>query len=985
MPSTFLTCKEQERLACFPDDIQQWDLITYFTLTEHDCSLIDTYQGESNRLGAALQLCAVRYLGFCPANLNTASSDMTAFLARQLKVDPSVLQDYGKRRMTRSVHFHAVLTHLGFRRVQIEDHEQIVEWLTERALEHDKPTLLFQMICERLKQQQMIRPAVTTLERWVVTARMQAHHESLRRLQPLLTPERVTLLDSLLITEEDKGKTQLYQFRQPAISNTPTALLSTLGKFVTLQSWSVDAWEMSALNPNRQKFLARLGRKYTVQALRRMGPERRYPILLSFLKQTLIDLTDESIDIFDVCIASRHKKARKALQEYQTAIAETTEAHSQLLQTIGDLVLDDTVTDDNLRQAIYQYIPRSNLQMAVKEAHSLRRPNGYFDFLDDHYSYVRQFAPQFLDTLSFESHEEDNTLLKAIEVFRALNTTKRRTLPDDVPVDFVPDTWQRFVAPEGQPKRRAYELCTLSTLRDKLRSGDIYLPNSRRYTDPETFLIPRSEWLTLRTDVCQQLDLDPTGKARLSERAQELKDLLPRVDRVLDRSDGIRIEDGELIVPMDEGADVPESVQALDDQIRRRIPDVDLTDLLLEVDQWTGFSQYLTHAGGGQPRTDDLLLHQHAAMVGQGTNMGLLEMAYSAGLVYDRLAWASTWYLREETLKAAVAALVNFQYRQPLAQHWGGGTLSSSDGQRFPVQGKVRNARALPRYFGYGEGLTFYTWSSDQFSQYGTKVISSTVRDATYVLDEILNNETDLTILEHTTDTAGYTDLVFCLFDLLGMQFSPRLRDIGDRQLYKLTTDATLYPRLDTRLMGRIDLPRLLEKWDDLARVAGSLKRGYVTASLLISRLQAYPRQGQLTKLLQEYGRLVKTIFVLRYLEDEALRRRVHAQLNKGEKLHDLRKFLFFAREGVVSQKYEDGQANQAGCLNLLTNAVIVWNTVYMQAALDAIRREGYPVQEEDLAHLWPIRFAHIHRYGKYEFNVEAARMRAGLRPLRLG
>ena len=192
MPSTFLTCKEQERLACFPDDIQQWDLITYFTLTEHDCSLIDTYQGESNRLGAALQLCAVRYLGFCPANLHTASSDMTAFLARQLKVDPSVLQDYGKRRMTRSVHFNAVLTHLGFRRVQIEDHEQIVEWLTERALEHDKPTLLFHMMCERLKQQQMIRPAVTTLERWVVTARVQAHHESLHRLQPLLTPERMT-------------------------------------------------------------------------------------------------------------------------------------------------------------------------------------------------------------------------------------------------------------------------------------------------------------------------------------------------------------------------------------------------------------------------------------------------------------------------------------------------------------------------------------------------------------------------------------------------------------------------------------------------------------------------------------------------------------------------------------------------------------------------------------------------------------------------
>jgi TnpA family transposase len=119
------------------------------------------------------------------------------------------------------------------------------------------------------------------------------------------------------------------------------------------------------------------------------------------------------------------------------------------------------------------------------------------------------------------------------------------------------------------------------------------------------------------------------------------------------------------------------------------------------------------------------------------------------------------------------------------------------------------------------------------------------------------------------------------------MQFSPRLRDIGDHQLCKRKTDATIYPRLDVRLTGHIDLARLLDRWDDLARVAGSLTRGYVTASLLISRLQAYPRQGQLTKLLQEYQRLIKTLFVLRYLQDQALRRRVHAQLNKGEKLHD--------------------------------------------------------------------------------------------------
>src|SRR5215510_3336477 len=106
---------------------------------------------------------------------------------------------------------------------------------------------------------------------------------------------------------------------------------------------------------------------------------------------------------------------------------------------------------------------------------------------------------------------------------------------------------------------------------------------------------------------------------------------------------------------MDDAEDVPESVQALDEQIRRRRPDIALTDLPLEVDQWTGCRQYLTHAGGGQPRTDDLVLHLHAAALAQGTNMGLVEMAHSAGLPYRSLAWTSKWYLREETLKAAVA------------------------------------------------------------------------------------------------------------------------------------------------------------------------------------------------------------------------------------------------------------------------------------------------------------------------------------------
>ena len=323
---------------------------------------------------------------------------------------------------------------------------------------------------------------------------------------------------------------------------------------------------------------------------------------------------------------------------------------------------------------------------------------------------------------------------------------------------------------------------------------------------------------------------------------------------------------------------------------------------------------------------------------------------------------------------------MDFQHPLPLAEAWGGGTLSSSDGQRFPVRGSAENATALPKYFGLGRGLTFYTWTSDQYSQYGSKVISSTVRDATYVLDEILDNQTDLPILEHTTDTAGYTEIVFALFQLLGLQFAPRIRDLGAQRLYRL--DAP--PRKEgvaVLLKGLVRSKTLLDNWDELLRVAGSLQLGGVTASLLISKLQAGARENVLSRALRDLGRLVKTPFILRWIENPDYRRRIHRQLNKGEALHALRRFLFFAHEGKVQRRQADQQTNQVLCLNLVTNAIVTWNTVYMNAAIERLRAEGRIGRDIDLGHLSPALYGHVNPYGKYRFEIEGRA--PGLRPLR--
>src|SRR5437588_319268 len=168
------------------------------------------------------------------------------------------------------------------------------------------------------------------------------------------------------------------------------------------------------------------------------------------------------------------------------------------------------------------------------------------------------------------------------------------------------------------------------------------------------------------------------------------------------------------------------------------------------------------------------------------------------------------------------------------------------------------------------------------------------------------------------------------------------------------------YQHIEPLLKATLNEKFMIDNYDEILRVAGSLQMGYVTASLFISKLQARPQQNILTHVLQEYGKLEKTIFILRYIQDPVFRRGINLQLNKGEQVHDLRQFLHFANEGKIRSHLEEEQINEASCLNLVANAIILWNTVYMQAIIKQLQEGGYPISDEDLKHLGPARFEHI-------------------------
>jgi TnpA family transposase len=256
-------------------------------------------------------------------------------------------------------------------------------------------------------------------------------------------------------------------------------------------------------------------------------------------------------------------------------------------------------------------------------------------------------------------------------------------------------------------------------------------------------------------------------------------------------------------------------------------------------------------------------------------------------------------------------------------------------------------------------------------------VISCTEREALYVLDGLLENDTDLPIRAHIVDTHGYTDHVFGLCFLLGFSFMPRLKNLAARRLFKPAGSpeeglfgSRSYAQLDALFSGTSDLNLIAEQWEGLARVAASLKNRVVSANVIVRRLVSSSPSNRLAKALTHLGQLVKTIYLLRFLNDSVLRQQVRTQLNRGESRQDVAQRIFFADQGMFRSGDYYQMMNRASCLSLLSNAVLVYNTLRIARVLEYAKAQGQEFTPEAIAHVSPLAYRHVIVNGTYDFSL---------------
>ncbi len=530
--------------------------------------------------------------------------------------------------------------------------------------------------------------------------------------------------------------------------------------------------------------------------------------------------------------------------------------------------------------------------------------------------------------------------------------------------------------------RPAYTLCVLHGLQQALKRREVFVSRSERYGDPRSQLLRGDEWQAIKDDVCRGLGRVHDPEIELTLLGTELDLTYRQVAERLPGNTFVRLErvgdhDRLSLSPLEAQPDSPSLIHLRPGDCapaEHRPPRVAAGGT--RPNRVSGRLHACERGGHPDGRPGD----QHVCGAG---GPGVQHRPGGGGAA----ARPCLDPLAPVVGAAELSAQRDHRGRQrppgrsPVPDSPGGGLgrwgSRPADGLRFVVPVKTINARPNSKYFGAERGITYYNFTSDQFTGFHGITVPGTLRDSLLILAGLLEQQTHLDPREIMSDTAGSSDVVFGLFYLLGYRFSPRLADLADLRYWRLDREAD-YGVLQDLSRHKIDARLIARNWDDLLRLAGSLKLGKVGA---LDVMRTLGRSASLGRALAELGRIEKTLYLLHYVDDEAYRRRILVQLNRGEGRHNVARWVFHGRRGEVRQKYREGQEDQLGALGLVVNAIVLWNTRYLDAILNHLRDSGTTVLAEDAARLSPLLFEHVNVLGRYHFELSPSLAHGALRP----
>jgi TnpA family transposase len=961
------------------------ELEALYTPTPDDLAFIHrSTKSPVAAFGGVVLLKAFQRLGYFPS-FDALPPRLIHHLATALGVLTShvLLQEYEQRGFRRW-HVPQIRAHLGITAFSDGGRRLLIGALIEAARSKDILADLINAGLEALVQARFELPAFSVLRRAAQKARMQVNRRYYQQVYDALDDrQRVTI--TRLLTREDSETASPWQWlkREPK-QPTTKRMREHIAHAQWLQSLNTGRQALDGIPESKLQRFADEARALNVSRMQAMQEAKRITLAVALIRVRTAQALDDLAEMFIRRLQKLHHQGKEALEEYYRQHQEQTDA---LIVLLGQIVHDwqASETPDQRLKAIDTLIGGDADAIRVQcEAHLGYAGDNYLPFLPALFRPHRKTCLDVLEFLRPTSTSADTALERAIAFVLRHRHARAAWLPvigdgqdteGMLDVSWIPLRWWKAVTgrhrrdvPVVTVDRRYLELCVLSCAMVELKSGDLCVAGSERFSDYRDQLVTWEAYAQQVESYCQRVGIAADPAQFVQALQTQLTETIRTTNAAFPTNMALTIQDGEPVLRRLQKQPEPEGLALIDRLLSERMPECNIVDILTDTEHWLNWTAAFGPLSGFESR---LISPRHRYVTTTfcyGCYLGPTQTARSLkDLDRFQVAYVNQRHITEQKLLNANVNVINRYNRFLLPKLWGSGQRAAADGTKWDVYEQNLLSEYHIRYGGWG-GIG-YDHVSDTYIALFSRFIACGVWEASYILDGLLENRSDIRPDTLHADTQGQSETVFGLAYLLAIQLMPRIRNWKNLTLY-VPTERFVLEQIEhiwELFTDTIDWVLIKTHLPDMLRVALSISQGKVRSSTILRKLGTESRKNKLYAAFRELGRVVRTIFLLHFISDEELRRTINAATNIAEAWNGFVQWVAFGGEGVIRQNNREEQRKIIRYNHLVANLVVFHNVVSMTRVLQEFIAEGYPVTPEIIARLSPYKTEHINRFGHYE------------------
>lgn len=912
------------------------------------------------------------------------------------------MESYSKETFAR--HQRLILSYFGCRPFDDTGKVFAVSEIAALVRVQFRPKLVLLEIIQVLTRKKIALPSYNVLANLIVAA-LSRHQRALSEIiDACLSETQRGKLDELLEKEPGSGGNAGWRYRftllkKPYQSTQPSKIKANLADLHTLQERYLDLKPVvQRLNLSSEciRYYAYAVIRAQIPQISRRADEDRYLHLIAFVVYQTFKLNDTLIDTLLNAVQAAVNAAQKAHKEtYYQEREQRHQAFATLADRLGQsiratltaikrMVANPQLSDSRKVALIDAALSVRAVQSRPVERQidefkqnlaTLHQGRDYYTLLEERSLKLQHRVADIVRQVQFAQNCSKPALWKALLHYQQ----KAGTVDKHAPVAFL-SAEQRaaLLDPDGKLRVSLYKALLYIEVAEAIKSGALNLMHSQKYRSLDDYLIPKADWEANRGEYLQRSQL---------ERFADCNATLRQLDRALDTrytatNQRLKAGDNPFLTVRANGTfhvSTPtlEEVECLSlGAFLPRRKYISLLEALATVDHVTNFLSEFDHWQRKYQRAKPAKKLFFAGIIGYGCAIGHRKLAQiSKQIDENELNNVVNWYFSLQNVQGANDRILQWVDRinlPNLFRRKDDVLHTSSDGQKFGVAVDSLNANYSFKYLGKDKGVSVVTFIDMRELMWHSTVISSADREAPYVIDGLMHNDVIKSDV-HSTDTHGYSEIIFAVTHLLDFEFAPRIKGLGRQQRYAFK------PRKHYEGLGHVLLPDrsireafIEDHWDEVLRFIATIRLKVMTASQLFKRLNSYSKQHPLYRALKEFGKIPKTLFILKYVDDPAFRQAIEKQLNKVEGSNKFSKAISFGHNQEFIQSEKEDQEIAEGCRRLIKNAIVCWNYLYLSRELGKQTDETHRAELiEAIGNGLVATWKHFNLHGEFDFSDE--------------